>query len=362
MKKKLDFYLATGRLPPIPKNSPQVAAKDTIRRSATKTINVCSNKELNVAVETSSETTAISKPDDGGKNQFESSGTAREVGDSSGVPANESADSDCVECKPGSSNVDLNCSNPEQVSRANFGTNYGPQSEKSGLNGNSIVEHCLNNSKMSSSSNWLIRTSSQESPTCGSLCYEPPQLDGSVPLDSLYLNIVSLQNEYCSNPMLSPMGFFTPPRVRVSESYSESPESILKKAANTYPNTPSILRRRRTGVQTLTTPSKVLKVNNVSHIPNRTKDDSGSEAWTFSESPASRSNGSDIPNNKAFNASPPYRLRSKRTAVVKSVEKQLEFAFDKEKNDDNKSTMEKSAKRNNVMTEDCLHETKLVAT
>lgn len=370
MKKKLDFYLTTGRLPPIPKNSSQVAAKDAIRHSATKTLHMqeqfasCSNKELNAAVETSSETTAISKIDDSSKYQFESSGTIREVGDSSSVPANEPADSDGIECKPGPSNMDHSCSHSEQVPTANFGITHEQKFENSGLNGNSTSEHCLNNGKMSSSR--LIRTpTSKESLTYGSLCYEPPQLDGSVPLDSLYLNIVCQQNEYCSNPMLSsPIGFFTPPRVKASELCTETPESILKKAANTFPNTPSILRRR-TRVQTHTTPSKVLKVDSDSHTsnePDKTKNNSGSEVETFSESPESHGNGSNIPNNKAFNASPPYRLRSKRTAVVKSVEKQLEFVFDKEMNDENMNTMEKPVKRSNVMTEDCLHETKLLVT
>ncbi|XP_027350422.1 transcription factor MYB3R-3-like isoform X2 [Abrus precatorius] len=352
LKKKLDFYLTTGRLPPIPKNNPQVSVKDTIRRSASKTILACSNKELNAAVETSSETTAISKLDDNGRNQFESSGTIREVGDSSSVPANESADSDCVECKPGSSNIDLSCSNSEQVSRANFGITYGPISENSRPNGNSTFEHCTTNGEMSSTR--LIRTSSQESPTCGSLCYEPPQLDGSVPLDSLYLNFVCQQNEYCLNPMLSPIGFLTPPRVQSSDSYTETPESILKKAAYTFPNTPSILRRRKSAVQSLTCPSKVLKVDDdprTSNESERNKDDSGS--GRFSETPARHANGSAILNNRAFDASPPYRLRSKRTAVVKSVEKQLDFEFDKEKNID---------KRSNAMTKDHLHETKLGVT
>ncbi|KAK2414301.1 Transcription factor myb3r-5 [Trifolium repens] len=363
LKKKLDFYLATGKLPPIPKSNPLVAAKDTIKRSATKPILVSSNKELNVAVETSSETTAISKQDDSGKNQFESSGTAREVGDSSSVPTNESADFDCVECKPGPSNVDLSCGNSEHISRVNFGTTYGPKSENSALNGNSMTEHCLNNGKMSNSSSRLTRTSAQENQTCGSLYYEPPFLPGSVPLDSLHLSILCMQNDYCSK--LSPMGYITPPRARDSDLCTETPESILRKAANTYPNTPSIYRRRRTGVQPLTSPSKVLKVDNDSHAsnePGRTKNNSGSEARTLSDSPASHGDKSVNLNNKAFNASPPYRLRTKRTAVVKSVEKQLEFAFDKEKNDDSMSAMEKSAKRSNVMNEDCLHERKLVVT
>ncbi|PNY05977.1 MYB domain protein 3r-5 [Trifolium pratense] len=363
LKKKLDFYLATGKLPPVPKSNPLVAAKDTIKRSATKPILVSSNKELNVAVDTSSETTAISKPDDSGKNQFESSGTARDVGDSSSVPTNESADFDCVECEPGPSNVDLSCGNSEHISRVNFGTTYGPKSENSALNGNPITEHCLNNGKMSNSDSRLIGTSAQENHTFGSLYYEPPLLPGSVPLDSLHLSILSMQNDYCSK--MSPLGYITPPRARDSELCTETPESILRKAANTYPNTPSIYRRRRTGDQPLTSPSKVLKVHNDSHAsnePDRTKNNSDSEARTLSDSPASLDNKSVNLNNKAFNASPPYRLRTKRTAVVKSVEKQLEFAFDKEKNDDSMNAMEKSAKRSNAMTEDCLHERKLVVT
>ncbi|XP_061369274.1 transcription factor MYB3R-3-like isoform X1 [Gastrolobium bilobum] len=355
LKKKLDFYLATGRLPPIPKNSPQVAVKDSIRQSASKTILVSSNKELNVAVETSSETTAISKLDDCGKNQFESSGTVREVGDSSSVPANESADSDCAD-------IDLCYSNSEQVSRANFGITYGPKSENSGHNGCSTIENCINNGEMSS--NRLIRTSFlQESPTFGSLCYEPPQIDGSVPSDSLYL--VSLQNKYCSNPTLSPLGFVTP-RVKDNGLCTETPQSILKKADDTFPDdSPSILTRRRSALEVRTTLNNFLKSgydSRTSNEPESAKDNSGSEVGRFSDSPASHDNGSGIPNNKAFNASPPYRLRSKRTAVIKSVEKQLEFAFDEEKNDDSINSKEKSAKRSNVMTEDCLHETKMVLT
>ncbi|KAI4356476.1 hypothetical protein L6164_000498 [Bauhinia variegata] len=338
LKKKLDFYLATGKLPPTPKTSSQAG------RSATKTILVCSNKGLETAPETSSETTDISKVDDSGKNHLESPGTLRDVGELSSVPANESADSDCVECKPGSSNVDPSCSNSEPVSRDNFGMNGEPKLEDFRL----------------------VRTYlSLESPTCGSLCYEPPQLENSVPLDSLRLNMFCQQNEYSCSPIMSPVGFFTPPCVKGSELYSQSPESILKFAARTFPNTPSILRKRRTGVQTHATPSKVTKIDGETHTPNeqeRSKDNSGSEVGRLYESPASHGNSIDVPNNKAFNASPPYRLRSKRTAVVKSVEKQLEFAFDEEKQDASVNTKDKSAKRSTSTTEDSLHETKLGVT
>ncbi|KAI4354490.1 hypothetical protein L6164_003345 [Bauhinia variegata] len=352
LKKKLDFYLATGKLPPIPKASPQAG------RSATKTILVCSNKGLETAPETSSETTDISKVDDSSRNHLESSATLRDVGDSSNVPANESAESDCVECKPGSANVDLSCNNSEPVSKDNFAMNAEPKLEDSGL------QNCINNVEMSG--NGLVRTSlSLESPTSGSLCYEPPQLESSLPLDSLCLNMFCLQNGYSSSPTMSPVGFFTPPCVKGSELYSLSPESILKYAARTFPNTPSILRKRRTRVQTHATPSKFTKIDGETHTSNeqeRSKDNSGSEAGSLCESPASHGNTIEVPNYKAFNASPPYRLRPKRTAVVKSVEKQLEFAFDKEKQDAIVNTTEKSAKRSTSMTEECLREAKLGVT
>ncbi|CAL0304492.1 unnamed protein product [Lupinus luteus] len=346
LKKKLDFYKATGRLPPISKNNTQIAGKDSIRQSVNKTL--LPNKELIAAVETSSETTAISKLDDGSKNQLESSGTVR-----------ESADSDSVECNPGSSNVDLSCSYSEPLSRANCGITSGPKIENSSINRKPTYEHCINNGEMSSSR--LIRISFlQGSPSCGSLCYEPPHLDGSAPLDSLDLNYICRHNE----SVLSPIGFRTPTSMK-SRECRDSPESILRRAASTYTNTPSILRRRRTKVETDTSPTKLLKLDNGLHASNesvRDKDDSGSEVGICSESPAILGNGSDVLSNTAFNASPPYRLRSKRTAVIKCVEKQLEFAFDEEKNDDNVIAMEKSAKRKNVISEDCLQETNFVVT
>ncbi|KAF7825668.1 Transcription factor MYB3R-3 [Senna tora] len=330
LKKKLEFYLATGNLPPIPKNSPQGSVKDTTRRSATKTILVCSNKGLDGAAETSSETTDITKKDDSGKNQLDSSATVREVGNSLSIPANESADSDFVERKPRSSNIDFSSSNLEPVSRDNFGMISEKKFEYAGLNGKQTIQNCKNNVEMSSSR--LISTSfSQDSPSSGSLCYEPPQLESSVPLDSLYLSMCCLQNEYISTPVMSPIGFFTPPCVKGNELCTQTPESVLKMAAKTFPYTPSILRKRRNGVQK----------------QEGTKDSSGSgsECGKLCESPASN----DVPNNKAFNASPPYRLRYRRTTIVKSVEKQLEFAFDKEKHDGN--TKEKSAKRSTTLTE-----------
>jgi myb proto-oncogene protein len=79
------------------------------------------------------------------------------------------------------------------------------------------------------------------------------------------------------------------------------------------------------------------------------------------ESPASLGNGTIRPNDKPFNASPPYRLRSKRTAVFKSVERQLEFTFEKGRSDGTKPTR-LSVKRGSPVTEDCSRATKMGVT
>ncbi|XP_054782204.1 transcription factor MYB3R-3-like [Prosopis cineraria] len=344
LKKKSDFYLTTGQLPPISKNSPKVDAKDKMICSATETILGSSNKGLDASTETLSETTEINKQDDSGTNHSRHLGTATDVGDSSNVLANESADSDCIECKPKSSNLDFSCSNSEPLSRDNYGMNGDQTHGKSGLNGKLAIEHCINDGEIRSS-RLITKSFSREAPTCGSICYEPLQLENLVPLDSLYLNIFCLQNDYSSTSMMSPTGFFTPPSVKGREFFKQTPESILKMAAETYPNTPSIMRKRKTGVHAQVTPSKVVKVDGESHASNGqqgNKNNTDFEVGRFSESPASHGHGIDIPNNKVFNASPPYRLRSKRTTVVKSVEKQLELAFDQEKHHGNKRKMGKS--------------------
>ncbi|KAK4270327.1 hypothetical protein QN277_023374 [Acacia crassicarpa] len=340
LKKKLDFYLTTGHLPPVSKNSPKVDVKDKIICSATETVLGGSNKVLDAATETSSETAEINKQEDSDKNHSRLLAAARDVRDSSNVLANESADSDCIECKSRSSTSDLSCSKSEPMSRDNFGMNGEQTHEKSGFNGNLAIEHCINNNRL------FTKPFSREGPTCGSLCYEPLRMDNLVPLDSLYLSIFCLQNDDSSTPMMSPSGFFTPPCVKDHEFFRQTPESMLKMAAESYPNIPAILRKRRTGVQTQDTPSKVVKVDGESHASvgqQRNKNNTNSEIGKFSESPASHGHGNGLPNNKIFNASRPYRLRSKRTGVVKSVEKQLELAFDQEKHDEIMRKMGKSS-------------------
>ncbi|KAJ7961422.1 MYB family protein [Quillaja saponaria] len=151
LKKKLDFYLATGKLPPVAKNTPQISVKDIVRRSATKILLVCSNKGLDTstAAETSSETTDIGRLDEEGRKRLGSSATLRDAVDSSSVPPSESADSEGVEYNPGSSNPDLSCSYLEQVPKSdNFGTNGHLRFDNCRIGSESKYETCINNGEV----------------------------------------------------------------------------------------------------------------------------------------------------------------------------------------------------------------------
>ncbi|CAN6921745.1 unnamed protein product [Brassica oleracea] len=140
----------------------------------------------------------------------------------------------------------------------------------------------------------------------------------------------------CSPSASSPVIFFTPPppsreEYRSNGSAPRSPESFLREAARTFPNTPSIFRKRRRKVVVVPDNNKTdeeeakkevvdEKVNGISETPDcEEKENSGSNA---------------------YNVSPPYRIRSKRTAVFKS--RQLEFISPEEdKVDDETKSSEK---------------------
>uniref|UniRef100_A0A5B7BW22 Uncharacterized protein n=1 Tax=Davidia involucrata TaxID=16924 RepID=A0A5B7BW22_DAVIN len=229
LKKKLDFYLATGNLPPVAKNGLQNGAKDINRTASTGKLLVCSNKGSESTAQTSSGTTDVCKIEEDGKDQLEFSTPLRDMGAASCVPPNESTDSEAVNCKPLSSNVELSHCN----------SNIAPK-----------VERCRTNGKIDRDK--VIGTSLQfEIPTYGcSLYYEYPQLESVLPLDSDLLNKSWMQLESDSSPILSPISFFTPPCVKGSSFCGQSPESILKIAAKSFPNTPSILRKRKKEAQT----------------------------------------------------------------------------------------------------------------
>jgi len=334
LKKKKDFYLANGRLPPIPKSSTEAAVKDTVKHSTTNTIHVCSNKGLDATVASSSKATDITNLDNSDKNQLESSGIVREIGDSSSVPPKKCADSDCVDCNR-LFHRGLRCSNLESGSGDNFKINRGPKFVNPGPNANPRIDHCLNYSDMNSDKSTRIFYS-KEGLTFGSFCHEPSRLDNPHPSESLDFNISSgLQNEFISPPLKSCVGLVTPPHVKGIESCSESIESILRKAAKTFP-TPSIIRKRRNGGELPATPRKLANAVH-SHVCNEevsSNDVSCSGVHVHGH-------GSNSLLNNALNIIPLYRLGSKQTAI-KSLTKQLDSAFYMEKS---ASEMEKSTER-----------------
>ncbi|XVF55282.1 hypothetical protein PTKIN_Ptkin06aG0024400 [Pterospermum kingtungense] len=345
LKKKLDFYLATGKLPPVSKNGLQNGTKD-INTPATKNLIVFSKKESDSTAQTSSGTTDICKPEEDGKDQLESSAPVQDTVASSGIIPKESAETESAECKPRSFDVNPCC------------CKSGEKFESCRISSADVEDKIVDKQARCE--------------TYGSLCYEPPMSQDGTSLDSDNLNKKSMQHEWNFTPITSPISFFTPPCVKGSGLSAHSPESILRIAAKSFPNTPSIFRKRKTGAQSLTLPDKVGKLNEET-IKDRTQLSGEQETTENSQeqaqfrdgssckSPASPGNSSIGPNCTAFNASPPYRLRSKKAAVFKSLERQLEFTFDKERHGKNAKSSDLPVNGSSPI-EDCKHATKMGVT
>ncbi|KAF3449189.1 hypothetical protein FNV43_RR09917 [Rhamnella rubrinervis] len=383
LKKKLDFYLATGKLPPVAKSNPQNGPKDTSRCTAAKKLVVSLNIELDSASQTSLGNADIYKLEEDGQDQLESSARPHDLGASSSVFQNESADSEGVECKPGTSVMDPSCNNSESALKFENCTinsepmidnciiDSEPKSENFSINSEPKFENFGFNSEINEDK--VIGTPYPfETPIKSCLYYEPPKLEGYFPVDSDMSDMHCLQHECNSSPFLSPIRFFTPPCVKTNGSSISSPESILKIAAMSFPNTPSILRKRKSKSKVPLPPSKIEKLDGESvrdmlhtsdelEIKQDSSERLGSQDGSLCETSSCQGASTIGPNAKAFNASPPYRLRPKRTAVVKSVEKQLAFAFDKECEGNTKS-LEFSTKGSSPVAEDCSHATKMGVT
>lgn len=318
MKKKLEFYLATGNLPPAAKNGLQTSTKDSYLTASTGKVLGSNNIGSESTVQTSSGTTEVCKIEEDG-NQLGSLTSSHDMGVSSGFLHNEPTASDLAKFKPQSSN-----------------DNYVyPASEIESFRINGVDK--------------AIPTSSPyRSPTYGSLYYQSPLLKHYLVSDPD--NVLEKQLE--PEPVASPMNNFTPPSMKSSSLCGLTPESILRMAAKSFPNTPSILRKRKaeTPKNSPVTESRTVDnraVEDSSSVSdklgqgNSCLKDSGLHDKMLVESPAS---SVPVCNGKAFNASPPYRLRSKRTSIFKTVEKQLEFTLlSKEQQDSDAKSREKPA-------------------
>ncbi|TVU19695.1 hypothetical protein EJB05_35861 [Eragrostis curvula] len=172
----------------------------------------------------------------------------------------------------------------------------------------------------------------KSSSSFGSLCYQIPKFDDIVPTHSPVFSRHHVQ-EHCGDGFQSPTGYSTSSPMDRSISDQRSVESILKSAAENFPGTPSILRRRKrekpTDAQESNLKTDILN-GDIFHTP---------LGKCSTESPHSFKTATFLslgpPDGQGLSAalgsvdvSPAYRLRSKRMAVLKSVEKHLDFSSD----------------------------------
>ncbi|KAK4767301.1 hypothetical protein SAY86_015051 [Trapa natans] len=293
LKKKLDFYLSTGKLPPVSKNCVQNGSKDFSKPPIAKASIASSEREPHLHPQALPRAERVSLA----PQQDECA--------SSSILANESAASEGTESKVDASSIELSsCLGP-------FPT--------------------LDNSRMGGLNDQLgpfetpLRRLTLDH---GSLYYEPV----CFPSDSNTMNRHLMQQGYPDNPGISPSYFCTPPSVDMGSFSSRSPESILRLAALSFPNTPSIIRKRKSYIQKDVLSCNVTRAD-AGFASSRVVDANDSQRCNGSlektdsldEMKSPPCIGVISPTGNAFNASPPFRLRSKRTAVFKSVEKQLQF-------------------------------------
>ncbi|CAM8891988.1 unnamed protein product [Rhodiola kirilowii] len=292
LKKKLDFYLATGNLPPASKNGAPNGVKDFNKSTASKKDLACSKRESDSLAQSTSGTTELCNMEDA-KGQFESSAlqenTQRPV-----LQSHESSDCEVVGCKDQSLGIGYRYTNMESMLE---------------------IENSTPRSYPDTDS--VVRELHQfETLTYGSLYYEPPTVESFIPSDS---DLFNKDGQYKFHEASSPVSFATPPSAK--DRASLSPESILKNAAKTFQNTPSIIRKRRIDANTPPSTNKSSKVDTGPildrYIANSDIEGSGYEP-----------RDKRICDSPAYNVSPPYRLRTQRSSVIRSVEKQLAFTFD----------------------------------
>ncbi|XP_071720729.1 transcription factor MYB3R-3 [Rutidosis leptorrhynchoides] len=285
LKKKLDFYLATGNLPIIPKNDIQNGGGDISKTPS-------SVKRITHARE-SPATAEHRKAEMDATDDIECSTPSQDVDASSSFVPCGSTDSETARSK----------SHPSKFDLSHLSRNLIPKFETCG------TMHDLETLDATP-----IRSNV---PTYGSLYYEPPQIENFMPTE---FGVV----EYNSNGIISPRCFSTPPNVdKCRRVTAQTPESILKIAAMSFPNTPSILRKRKG--QSSVSYHKILKADETKKVNNdleRSESCGGGGGDT--------GGGNVVEAVNTCSVSPLYRLKYKRKSSLKSVEKQLEFRSEEE--------------------------------
>ncbi|XP_026657017.1 transcription factor MYB3R-2-like isoform X2 [Phoenix dactylifera] len=332
LKKKLDFYLATGKLPPVPKPGEHSGSKD-IGNPTSGHLNKGSDTSTKALSEIAGSTHSLlpsesCKLEEHGEWLGPSTIQISSSETFTGVPIRE-LNSSAVACQAQAMQVDNISNGSDPGERFWNDSNTGESDKDNKIPG--------------------ITLPSELSSTFGSLCYEPPQLeDLDVSVDSTLLNTHDVnQQSYSLGMVTSPPDYFTPPFVSGKSSSQHSAESILKNAARSFPNTPSILRRRKREANTHLPPDRTVQTDQIriqdsSCTPIEGKSGIDQQPSKFSNllctSPCD--DGRIVPyNGKTFNVSPPYRLRSKRTSIIKSVEKKLDFTSREDNIDGNAKSL-----------------------
>ncbi|XP_020397825.1 transcription factor MYB3R-2-like isoform X3 [Zea mays] len=168
----------------------------------------------------------------------------------------------------------------------------------------------------------------------GPLCYQIPNMEDVVPI-STPLRSEHNSAQKTSQHCMSPNGYTSPSATIGNVSSQLTVDSILRIAADTFPCTPSILRKRKRDKATPASGNE-LKTGGVTndsfYTPNRTNGKDTTSPRSFKTAASFLSLGSVnglLTSARSFDSSPPYqKKRSKRMAIIKSVEKQLDFSAD----------------------------------
>eukprot|EP01018_Ginkgo_biloba_P033287 Gb_27076 [translate_table: standard] len=183
-----------------------------------------------------------------------------------------------------------------------------------------------------------------ENPNSESLFYEPPRL-GNWDIPFVNCDLINscgyLQQAYSPlgvrQMIMSSVNCFTPPCYPWSSTFSEkSPESILKSAAKSFTNTPSILRKRPRDSSTPVqanynekTANSMKSHDNFCTPGSLVKKHGGLGSPDAISCGCCAKDGASGPehclNERPILVSPPYCLKTKHSVAAKSMEKQLEY-------------------------------------